>query len=433
MNDHDLDVLGRHAAAAVRADADAIADSRAALDRLLAAPAHAPTGATVRTVPILAGTTTARRRRLVLTAAVAAVVVVLGIAWLARSGAGTIDIVSPGTGTGSGVPVPTDPSTPSQGTAAPTSDTTPASPRPATAPPPQPAGTTSSPATSAPTSTLLDLPAGSEAFALLAPPTGLSPPALATVPRLLPTAPTPDPARTFGGDAMATDPSPPVLSQLWVLADGDGTVTAVVHLRTRPAPAAPNPNGVPIEVAGWPDAVSYPAVDGYAIVTLAAPAGVVEMWSHGLEENDLVAIGAELAASGGVWRAQTFEQAGWAAIDSAWTAGGAQRWLTTVDEEGDTDTEVLITRDTPAYDIVPFIDGPLTLVDVGGNRALASSGSVSGLVVVRADGTTVRLGSRDPDADLVAVANSLVEVDQATWDAASELTVSVDGCISMFC
>jgi hypothetical protein len=435
MNDHDLDLLGRRAAAALRADADAVADSRAALDRLLASPTDTPAATTVRALPLPAETAIAKRRRLGPWAAAAAVFVVLGIAWLSRSGAGTIDIVGPGPGTGSGVPLPTDPSTaPSGGTAAPTSDTAPASTPSPTAPPTQPAAATSAPGTSAPTSTVPATPVGSEAFALLAPPPGLSPPALDTVPRLLPTAPTPDPARTFGGDTAAADPTAPVLSQLWTRADDEGTVTAVVHLRTRPAPAAPNPNGAPIEVAGWPSAVRYQAADGFGIVTLVAPMGIVDMWSAGLAEADLVEIAGELTASSGAWRAPTLDQPGWVAIDSTWTSGGALRSRTTLDREGDIDTELRITRDIPLYDAVPlWLDGSFRLVDVGGDRALAFGDGVSGLAVLRADGTTVLLGSRDPDADLVAVAESLVEVDQATWDAAAELTVDDDGCLSLFC
>ena len=62
MNDHDLDALGRRAAATVRADAEATADSREALDRLLAAQAPANAAPTVATTTLPHGDGSSARR-----------------------------------------------------------------------------------------------------------------------------------------------------------------------------------------------------------------------------------------------------------------------------------------------------------------------------------------------------------------------------------
>ena len=50
------------------------------------------------------------------------------------------------------------------------------------------------------------------------------------------------------------------------------------------------------------------------------------------------------------------------------------------------------------------------------------------------DDVVVVLGSYGPLDELFEIAQSVVEVDQATWESASELDTSPgDGCSSMFC
>ena len=80
-----------------------------------------------------------------------------------------------------------------------------------------------------------------------------------------------------------------------------------------------------------------------------------------------------------------------------------------------------------------FLYTTVDVVEVRGRTGLLFRGGVGALIVRHDDTTIVRLASRDPDADLVSVAESLVEVDRADWDAAAGLTVDVDGCIGFFC
>jgi len=437
MNDHDLDLLGRRAAAAVRADADAIADSRAALDRLLAGPpagSGAGSGpATIAVATSPAGATAHMRRWRVFAAAAVVVMVVLGVAWLARSGSGTIDIVGPGPGSGSGVPLPTGVTTMPPDTGSPEGSTGPAtsaagSSSPPSAPAAQQGSTSAVPDTAVPDAT-----APADPFAGVAPPSDPSPPTVDDVPLLLPAVPA-APDRTMVSESESGALSP-TLSQLWVRADGSGRVDAVVQLTTRLAPAAPAPGGDLIIVDGWPDARLYAGAPGAVVVNLVAASGVVDVRAYGLEQPAVLDIASELRAAAAGWESTTLATPPWVHVDTAWSTGFADRRLVSLDDsEGDIDSEVHLTRGWSMADLAPgFLDRTVSVVQVGDRTGLLFVDGVSGLIVRRDDGTVVRLGSRDPEADLVSVAESLEEVDQATWDAASELTIDRDGCLSLFC
>ena len=415
MNDHDLDALGRRAAAELRADAEATADSREALDRFLAglAPANATPTVAATTLPH-ASTSSARRWR-VLTAAAVLVTIVVGVAWLARSGSGTIDIVGPGTGTGSGAPQPTAPTTPANG---PDATTDPV------------ASPASDPTTAPGTSLPGDL---SDPLAGITPPVDATAPTIDDVPTLLPAAPA-DPERTMTLDSES-GPLPATLSQLWVRAAPDGRVDAVVQLTTRLAPASPAPGGDLVIVAGWPDARRYESEPGSVFVSLVSPTGVVDARAYGLDEQMVLDIAAGLRPGASGWASTTLATAPWLAVDSTWSAGSATRTLVSLEpRDGDVDSEVAVISGSSMADAAPgFLDATIDVVEVRGRTGLLFRGGVGALIVRHDDTTIVRLASRDPDADLVSVAESLVEVDRADWDAAAGLTVDVDGCIGFFC
>lgn len=429
MNDHDLDALGRRAAAALRAEADATADSREALGRLLAGqePTNAAPTLTATTTP-RAGGSSARRWR-VLTAAAVLVTIVVGLAWLARSGSGTIDIVGPGPGTGSGAPRPTAATTSSPDT---TTDPA-ASSAPGSGAPSSSATATSVPAVGPTTTPGTSDPDPPDPLAGITPPVSATAPTIDDVPTLLPAA-TADPERTVERDSES-GPLPATLSQLWVRAAPDGRVDAVVQLTTRLAPASPAPGGDLVIVAGWPDARRYDSDPGSVFASLVAPTGVVDVRAYGLDEQVMLDIAAELRPGATGWASTTLATAPWLSVDSTWSTGSATRALVSLEpRDGDVDSEVAVLSGSSMADAAPgFLDTTVDVVEVRGRTGLLFRGGVSALIVRHDDTTVVRLASRDPDADLVSGAESLVEVDRADWDAAAGLTVDVDGCIGFFC
>ena len=438
MNDHDLDGLGRRAAAELRADADAIAGSREALGLLLAeqlATRGAPTVAATTAPP---GNGSSARRWRVLAAAAVLVTIVVGLTWLARSGSGTIDIVGPGPATGSGAPLPTAPTT-SAAPARPETTTGPAAtPAPDSGAPSSPITTTSIPPsgpTSAPGTSVPDDP--TDPMAGITPPEGATAPTIGDVPTLLPAVP-PDPDRTMvrdGRSAPLDATLPATLSQLWVRADPDGRVDAVVHLTTRLAPASPAPGGDLTILAGWPDARLYPSAPGSVIVSLVAPSGVVDVRAYGLDEQAVLDIAADLRPAAAGWASSTLATAPWLTVDSTWSTGYFYRTLVSLDAgEGDVDSEIAVGSGWSMADAAPgFLNTTVDVVEVRGRAGLLFTYGVSALIVRYDDTTVVRLASRDPGADLVSVAESLVEVDRAEWDEAAGLAIDVDGCVGFFC
>ena len=437
MNDHDLDAFGRRAAAELRADAESIAGSREALGRLLAEQAPAGEVSTVAAMTAPHGAGSSARRWRVLAAAAALVTIVVGLTWLARSGSGTIDIVGPGPGTGSSAPL----------SAAPTSSTTPTRPEATTDP-----AATSAPGSGAPSSSVTatssapsgptsapgtSIPDPSDPLAGIAPPLGATAPTIDDVPTLLPAVP-PDPDRTMVRDGRSPPPDatlPAALSQLWVRADPDGRVDAVVQLTTRLAPASPSPGGELAIVAGWPDARLYQSGPGTVVAGLVAPSGVVDVRAYGLDQQAVLDIAADLRPGNAGWASSTLATEPWLMVDTTWSTGYYYRTLVSLDaSEGDVDSEIAVGSGWSMADAAPgFLYSTVDVVEVRGHAGLLFTGGVTALLVRYDNTTVVRLASRDPDADLVSVAESLVEVDRAEWDAAAGLTVDVDGCIGFFC
>ncbi len=424
MDDHDLDQLGRMAAAHTRAEARAMADSPSALGELLARESGAPSAEPAE-LPV-APTRAVERPRWKLAAVAAAVgVLALGLGWALVNGVGgTIDIVAPA-GTGPGFPggdttpvTSTPGSTSPENTSPDTVTSMPQSTAPATSTPTSGPGTTAAPV---PPFTGFEVPE-------------VVRPQLTDVPLLLPASPMPA-ENTYLAEGASQQDTPLSLSQLWVRAAADGTIDAVLHLGTRIAPTIEQPNGEPIEIPGWDSARTYASVDGIVILELSAPEGVVGVWSQGLAADETASIAATLRADGAGWTAPALEEPGWVAVDATWTRGHAIRGLTTLSPgEGDVDSSLDISVGLSMFDGGMIgLDAELQLVDVNGDPALLRRGGASALAVKRSDGVLVRLGSRDPDADLERAARSLAPVDQATWDASSQPWGPVEGCVGFFC
>jgi hypothetical protein len=288
--------------------------------------------------------------------------------------------------------------------------------------------------TSVPTSAPgTSVPVPSDPLTGITPPSGATAPTIDDVPTLLPAAPA-DPERTMMRDSE-TGPLPATLSQLWVRAGLDGRVDAVVQLTTRLAPASPAPGGDLVIVAGWPDARRYESEPGSVFVSLVAPTGVVDARAYGLDAQMLLDIAAELRPGAAGWASTTLATAPWLAVDSTWSTGSATRKLVSLEpRDGDVDSEIAVLSGSSMADAAPgFLYTTVDVVEVRGRTGLLFRGGVGALIVRHDDTTIVRLASRDSNADLVSVAESLVEVDRADWDAAAGLTVDVDGCISLVC
>jgi hypothetical protein len=436
MNDQlDLDGLARRAAAQTRAEARAIVDSPAALSRLLAAErdAHGAT-ATPDVAPLSSLRPHEPQRRRPLAIAAAITLVVVGLGWALLGGGGGIDIVAPaGTGAGPGLPTASPAPLPTPGTSSPRTSSPDTS--------SQGVAPTSSPSTEAPTSTSVSTttPVG-EPFDGFVVPDDVAAPRLDDVPTLLPT-PAPPAGDTYVADATTPVAERPSLSQLWVRTRADGTVDAVLHLATRTEGVAGRSTWEPIVVPRWDAARRAATVVDVSIIELDAGDRYVDVWASGLAEAEVVAIAGELVADprldGRGWTAATLDGDAWTLVDATWSRGAATRTLTTLDAtEGDIDSTLDIARGVSVFDVggIVQLDTPLQLVDVDGRPGLLRRDGVAALATVLPDGTLVRLGDRDPSADLVARARSLATADPSTWDGAAQpWPDGVDGCVGFFC
>ena len=437
MNDADLDALAKRAAARTQAEARDIADSDAALHRLLADSAATAPAPLAPVVPYHGPLRDADRRSTWKLVAVAAVVAVFvgGIGYALAQGSGTIEIADgpiSGTGVGTGDDIGVGTATSAPPTAAP-----------ATAPPGSAGATTmaTAPGSSTDTAGTNETP-GSSAPPSTSPadPTAgffvpeLQPVTLDAVPRLLATPPPPA-DRTYLS-ANAGDAADPALSQLWVRTTSGDAVDAILHVTTRLSPAIRSGDSSSIAVPGWSSARTWEMAAGTVDVELWGDDVFVELWASGLTEDEVLAIAAELRADGSAWRAERLDAEPWTRFQQMWSTGVAARSALTLDAEGDIDTELDVLLGADAFDSAPLLQATsdLRLVDVGGDPGLLGRPGASGLVVARPDGSIIVIGSRDPEADLVGAATSLVEVDEATWQASGRPRPSDwDGCMSFFC
>ena len=432
LDDDQLDAMGHRAAAQLRAEARSIADSPAALRRLLAEAGTAARGTapaeSATVVPLRPPDVGARRRHLAVAAVIALFVAGIGYA-LATGMGGSIDIAAPsGTGDGSGLggttPATTTPASTTPGSA-PVGSTTPGSTTPGSTTP----GSTT-PGSTTPGSTTQ--PASVDPIEAFGEIDTQPPVALDTVPRLLP-GDAFDPALT---DRIEYEmPSGKFeLHQTWVRAGADGVVDAVVTATTE---RDHERFGSPIAIDGWPAATRNETDDGSILLNLNSDAGTVQLSATGLGLDEVVAIAASLTADDATrsWRSDLLAPPDWTAFDQGWRAGAAVRTVVERGDDGVPQTELTTSVGVSIVDLgLPFAPGTGRLVEVAGRPALAAtSAGAESLVLLDANGTALTVATRDaPDspADLVA---SLTEVDQATWDASSSPPRDVDGCLGVIC
>jgi hypothetical protein len=223
------------------------------------------------------------------------------------------------------------------------------------------------------------------------------------------------------------------ISQTWIRASADGRVTGVVAVVGGNGPHPLPLVGEPLELTGWDTAVSIPS--GNLEVRAQADDVYVSVTVEGLPENDALAVVRSLRT---VDEASFTTSLGndWIELHGQLRGGTARRILTTLSTDGDIDSVLEVHSGTPLLDLLPLIaDTDVRLVTMDdGTLAFLSRGGVSSLVFTTDSGNTVRLGSRDPAADLLTLAGSLRVVDEATWEnAAQRWPAGVDGCVSLFC
>lgn len=429
LDDDQLDAMGHRAAAQLRAEARSIADSPAALRRLLADDGvtgrAAPPVEPATVVPLRAPDAGARRRHL----AVAAVIVlfVAGIGYALATGmGGSIDIVAPsGTGNGPGLggttPVTTTPGSTTSGSA-PGGSTTPGSTTPGSSTPGSTTAATT-PVTAPPTAS-----DPIEAFGEIDTQPAVT---IDTVPRLLP-GDAFDPALT---DRIEYElPSEEFeLHQTWVRAGADGVVDAVVTATTE---RDRERFGSPIAIDGWPAATRNETDDGSILLNLNSDAGTVQLSATGLDLDEVVAIAASLTVDDATqsWRSDLLAPPDWTAFDQGWRAGAAVRTLVERGDDGTPHTELTTSVGVSIIDLgLPFAPGTGRLVEVAGRPALASSDAgVDALVLLDANGTALTVATRDAPVSPAELVASLTEVDQATWDESSS-PGAYDGCSGVIC
>ena len=175
------------------------------------------------------------------------------------------------------------------------------------------------------------------------------------------------------------------------------------------------------------------------MLELGAASGSVTVWTTGLSLDEVVAVATSLRTnSGGAgWSADALpDPRAWTLLDQSWYSGAAARTLRQVAPEGDTALEMSIWTGVPFALIGPEMFGwQMSLGQVGDAPALLfESVGTSAITWSPSPGVVVVLGSYGPIDALFEIAQSVTEVDLATWEAASTFDPPpYDGCDSMFC
>lgn len=441
LGEDQLDAMGRAAAAQLRAEARAVANSADALRAVLAeiATPTTPVVVTSSVEPLAPGRRRPNRARPAVALAIAALVAG-GYLLISRVG-GTFEIATPtGQRAGPGSPAPIGSG------ASPTSDNPPAPDAPASSP------GSSSPGSSAPGSTTAgSTPAGSTTAGSTLPLDSTVPGAAApggrhlVVPAVPPASvddvaallpePAPPPERTYRSTSESE--SAPVLHQTWIRADASEHITAVVQIESRFDDPPSLPDSRPVDVPGWASAAIGPSAGDEAQILLANGNDHVSVSTYGLGDAVTIDLARSLVTEhDDHWVSPLLAGTGWIELERSWTSGFAVRTLTTVDEHLGVETEFGVSRGLTLLQRLPDeaqLD-TLTLVDVAGSPAILARGTSSGLVMLRGDGTTVLLGSHDAEADLVAWAETLTDVGVTRWESSAQpWPPDADGCQRVFC
>lgn len=434
MNDAELDALAKRAAVHTRAEARAVADSEAALARLLADAASDVPEPLAPVIPYHGPIRDPERRPRWQLAAVAAVLAVfaVGIGYALVNGSGTIEVAGPpaaGSGAGTGPTI--------SATAPPSS--LPSSPASSVPDTPQSAPTTAgAPVSSAPAATSPTSPATTEpvtSMAITVPDFGPGDPS--DLPRLLLRPATPS-SVTYTRVVRSADAVDPTLTQVWVqLGDGQRIASyVVVHTRASSTPLSGTFLGAePIEVPGWDAVRTSPPGAASFTAELVTGGLVVDVLVSGLDEAAALAILRDIRPGDQRYTVPTVDDI-WIELPSAWSAGVARRELIVLDEvEGDVAWSIDVATGDDLLGSGLFVaDAVLELTEAGGHPALLQRTPIPQLIVLRDDGLMIRVGARNPGDDVVAAAEALIEVDETIF--AESTTPRPDewgDCVSLFC
>lgn len=268
----------------------------------------------------------------------------------------------------------------------------------------------------------------------------LSPVQVDDVPYLLPDPmpPSTSALRFESGDQPAS-PSSAEHAQLWVRAVPDGTVDAVFIVNTRLGSPAPWSGAFPIEVSGWPQALAVDGAPGTVLLELSSALGTVEIRSHGLTQEEVLAIVEAMRVSPAAvgWTSPTLDS--WTEFPTTSTSGYAGRTVVTYGPDGQPEYSFGVTRGQPLAEAGPGVfvgDGlELSLTQVGGQPALIERGEYrQSIVWVTPDGAVVTIGTTAGEAALMGAVATLREVDRTTWEAVAEPpSPADDGCLGLFC
>ena len=266
-------------------------------------------------------------------------------------------------------------------------------------------------------------------------------PDLALVPRLLPQQPVPgvvSAMRTEGADAVNESPS---YTQTWARADDQGAVDAIVQIGTRFEPRLPaDEAAADAAIPTWPRSYFSDAVPPVEILDLYSASRSMTVWASGLDRAQVhgAATSLQVDDDGVGWATPSLpEPDRWTLVHESWYSGAASRTLVQQIRDGSTYVEMSTMAGVPEAITTPWtLYSTITLGAIDGRPALLfdREGGSSAVTWSPNDGVVVVLGSYGPLDQLFEIAQSVVEVDQATWDAASTLNTSPgDGCSSMFC
>lgn len=215
-----------------------------------------------------------------------------------------------------------------------------------------------------------------------------------------------------------------VYVQSWV----DVETGVVLEVRTHPASGTRE--GTNVTVAPWDSAVFTRSSSGYESMQLGDPSGAVMLWTNGLSRNDLLDIARSLQPRG--------ESAGWdvgnmpeniVAVHEGWEGGVSTRTVRW------SNAELVIASGNPGTFMGPSTYGTtVRITDVNGAQAVLFENDVWAAVSWSPQpGITVVFVMNGTAEQAEAAARSIVEVDRATWEAASrDATGEDDGCQSSF-
>jgi hypothetical protein len=214
--------------------------------------------------------------------------------------------------------------------------------------------------------------------------------------------------------------------------------TMVIETRLG-SPPPDQTGGDDVQLAPWDRATFARVSSGHELLQLVDPSGYVTISSRGLNRDQLSAVARSL------WRPQNtstswrvdYLPAGMMSMVQGWSLGTASRTITWSKSNG-SQAELVISHGTPGLFLTPLFDGTsvagVEVGSAGGGLLYRLQDGRSAVVWSPSTDVYAMVASSDPHDDVVRIARSMHEVDQATWMSSSTVAASADdGCSSLFC